>query len=194
MNQSELELLNKPTKWFTAIFRMVIAVFMLFALGTLIMQAFTATTGMEIILDDADVVSSVVQYIRKEWESVIYYQDNVLANLVFLVVGFFLLWCIKPRRLPLWIESLVIAIWTIALGVLWVRTSQVSPTADSSTVSSAAMNFAKDNYQAITGDDRYFRNYSFQLGFVFFEEILIRIVEFITKKEVNNLIFIQEFS
>ncbi len=192
MNQSELELLNKPTKWFTAIFRMVIAVFMLFALGTLIMQAFTATTGMEIILDDGDVVSSVVQYIRKEWESVIYYQDNVLANLVFLVVGFFLLWFVTPR-LPLWAESLLIAFWTIALGVLWVKMSQVAPSADSGTVSSTAINFAKENYEMLTGSDRYFRNYSFQLGFVFFEEILIRIAS-LFKEEINDLIFIQEIS
>lgn len=189
---SELELANKPTRCFTAIFRMVIAVFMLFALGTLIMQALTATTGMEIILEEGDTVSSVVQYIRREWESVIYYQDNVFANLIFLVVGFFLLWFITPR-LPLWVESLVLALWTIGLGILWVRTSQVSPTADSATVSSAAINFAKDNYEMITGEDRYFRNYSFQLGFVFFEEILIRIASHF-KEEINDLVFIQEIS
>lgn len=192
MSQSELELWNKPTKCFTTIFRIVIAVFMLFFLGVLSMQALIGTTGMEIIGAD-QTVSSVVQYIREQLESVIYYQDNVLANLIFLVVGFIAVWLLMPRHLPLWAESLLLALWTIVLGFLWVRSSQVAPSEDSWTVSQTAWDFARDNYERITGGSRYFQYYPFQLGFVFFEEILIRIA-YLFQEDLQNLVFIQEIS
>ncbi|MDE7120569.1 MAG: hypothetical protein K2O42_00195, partial [Oscillospiraceae bacterium] len=191
---NQLNRLNqyKLTEYFTTIFRIVIAVFMLFFLGVLFMQALTGTTGMEMIGAE-QTVSSVVQYIREQIESVIYYQDNMLANLIFLVVSFFAVWLLMPRHLPLWAESLLLALWTIALGLLWVRSSQVAPTEDSGTVSQTAWDFARDNYGMITEGNRYFQFYPFQLGFVFFEEILIRIA-YLFKEDLQNLIFIQEIS
>lgn len=180
---------NKLTEYFTAIFRTVIAGFMLFFLGSLSMQALTGTTDMEFLTAE-QAVSSVVQFVYPHDEGVTYYQDNVLANLIFLVIGFLAVWLLTPKHLSLRVESMMIAVWTIAIGILWVSTSQVAPTTDSGWTAGAAMNFSNENYEVL--NDNYFREYSFQLGFVFFEEILIRIAK-LFKEDLPNLIFIQKF-
>ena len=190
MNQQNQLNQNKLTEYFTAIFRIVIAVFMLFFLGSLFMQAFVSTTDMEFVTAE-QAVSSVVQYIRPHGEGVNYHQDNVLANLIFLVIGFLAVWLFTPKHLSLRVESVLIAVWTIGIGILWVSTSQVAPTTDSEITARAAMNFANGNYELLTGEERYFRNYSFQLGFVFFEEILIRIA-YVFQENLSDLIFIQK--
>ncbi len=188
MNES-----NKATKCLTAFFRIVIAVFMLFLMGVLSMASVIGTTGMENIKEGQG-RDTVVQQIRENIESVIFYNDNILANLIWLVVGFAVVYLIMPllKKIPLWAELVIIAVWTIVLGFWWVQTSQVAPSEDSWIVSKTAIDFSKGDFSKITSDDRYFRNFPFQLGFVLFEELLIRAAGMFG--EVENLIFIQEIS
>lgn len=188
MNES-----NKATKCFTALFRIVIAAFMLFLLGVLSMASVIGTTGMENIKEGQG-RDTVVQQVRESIESVIFYNDNILANLIWLAVGFTILYLIMPllKKIPFWAELVIIAVWTIVLGFWWVRTSQVAPSEDSWIVSSTAINFSKDDFSELADGNRYFRNFPFQLGFVLFEEILIRVAGMFG--EVENLIFIQEIS
>ncbi|MCD7890203.1 MAG: hypothetical protein LUG26_00020 [Ruminococcus sp.] len=91
--------------WLTALFRIVIAVFMLFFLGVLPISAIVGTTGMEIV-KEGEGVDTVVQQIREQIEAVVFYNDNILANLIWLVLGFCLVFLLMPllKKLPLWSE------------------------------------------------------------------------------------------
>ncbi|MCD8188470.1 MAG: hypothetical protein LUD57_07740 [Ruminococcus sp.] len=184
---------TNKSDWLTALFRIVIAVFMLFFLGVLSISAIVGTTGMEIV-KEGEGVDTVVQRIREQIEAVVFYNDNILTNLIWLVLGFCLVFLLMPllKKLPLWSELTFVAVWTIVIGSIWIFSSQVAPNSDSYQVSDAALNFANNDYSVLTGDDRYFRNYPFQLGFVFFEEILIRGAGMFG--DVENLLFIQEVS
>lgn len=184
---------NKAAKGLTAVFRAVIAVFMLFLMGVLSMASVLGTTGMEIV-NEGEGRDTIVQHIREQIEAVVFYSDNILANIIWLAICFALVYLIMPflEKLPLWAELLTAAVWTIALGIWWVNTSNIAPSEDSWIVSQAAIDFSKGDFHAIAEGERYFRNYPFQLGFVLFEEILIRIAGIFG--EVENLIFIQDIS
>lgn len=188
MNES-----NKTTRRLTELFRIVIAIFMLFFLGVLSTSAIIGTTGMEIV-KEGEGVDTIVQRIREQIEAVVFYNDNILANLIWLVLGFAVVYLLMPllKKMPLWAELAIVAAWTILLGSVWVNTSQVAPSEDSWVVSQTALDFSNGDYHEITGDDRYFRNYPFQLGFVFFEELLIRAAKLFG--DIENLVFIQEIS
>ena len=80
-----------------------------------------------------------------------------------------------------------IAVWTIIIGLLWVYSSQSAPTEDSWRVTNASLCFAKDDFSPL--DERYFKDYSFQLGYVFFNEVLIRIASIFG--EVTDLLFLE---
>lgn len=188
MNES-----NKLTKSLTAVFRIVIAAFMLFLMGVLSMASILGTTGMEIV-KEGEGKDNVVQHIREQIEAVVFYNDNILANILWLAICFALVYLLMPllKKLPLWAELLIVVVWTTALGIWWINTSNVAPSEDSWVVSQTAIDFSKGDFHAIAEGERYFRNYPFQLGFVLFEEVLIHIAGIFG--EVENLIFIQDIS
>ncbi|MBQ8927831.1 MAG: hypothetical protein IJ055_06115 [Oscillospiraceae bacterium] len=159
---------------FEAFARLVISVLMVFVMGLLSVCSLLHTTGMQIVPEGGDVDTSVMR-IKEGLETVVYHNDNVLANLFMLCLCGLVCFLVMPylKKLPLWAELVFLSAWTILLGAVWVNSSMVAPSEDSSMVTGAAMGFAKGDFSALEG--RYFRNYSFQLGYVFFTEILIRI-------------------
>lgn len=67
----------------------------------------------------------------------------------------------------------VLAAVTITLGSIWVLSSQSAPTEDSFMVTNAARMASEGDYSFMS--DRYFSNYSFQLGFVLYCECFMRL-------------------
>lgn len=154
----------------------IIGILMMLFMFFLTTVSLVHTTGMDTI---------------PEPETVSYRNDWFIVNVIFLVMSFLICFRIMPllKKIPLWAEVLFISLWTMALGIIWVCSSQVSPTADSLDVTNAALSFAKDDYSPLAEDNRYFRNYSYQLGYVLFNEIFIRIA--LIFGEVTDLIFLQ---
>lgn len=188
---------EKITKVFNVTARAVIAVFFTFLVGVLTMAALTGTTGLEIISEGCG-VDTVVQRIRDKFESVIYYNDDILANFIwlaaFMAIALLIVKLSKKldeKKFPLWLEIGLLCSWTVVWGFIWVHTSQLSPTEDSLTVLNASLDAVKDKYTTIT-DIRYFQYYRFQLGYVFFNEVLIRAAQVFG--EVKTLLFLQDIS
>lgn len=173
---------------FASFARIVISIFMIFIMGVLTIASVLHTTGMEIV-EEGQGSDTIVNRIREGLEVVVYYNDNVLGNLIWLAVCAIVCFLVMPylKKIPLWAELAFIGVWTIILGSIWVNSSMTAPSEDSSMVTGAAMRFAENDFTLF--DERYFKNYSFQLGYVFFNEIIIRIAKIFT--EVDRLIFLQ---
>lgn len=170
--------------------RLLITVLLLIFMGILTVTSFTGTTGMQKIEEDS-VVDTVLFHIREGWETVIYYSDGIIGNVMWLAVSIILIFLLLPlmKKIPLWAELIFTAAWTIGLGMIWIYTSNSAPSEDSYWVTTAAWDFAKNNFSLFSEDNRYFRNYSFQLGYVFFNEIIIRIAMLFG--EIQNLLFLE---
>ena len=167
----------------------IVCVMMIAVTGFLALASLMHTTGMEIVREGQD-IDSIIYQIREKIESVVYYNDNLIWNLLLLVFAFGLCFLLLPRlkKIPVFYEVLFVAVWTVALGSVWVLCSQVAPTEDSYTVSNAALDFANNDYSALNTKP-YFHQYSFQLGFVFFNELIIRLHNLFAP--TTNLLYLQ---
>ena len=176
---------------FTA--RLVIGVIAVFFMGVLSLGSLLHTTGMEIVHEGEgyfNIVNSLVENI----ESVIFYNDNILANVLWLGICIGVCILIMPllKKLPLKYELIIVGVWVALLGIIWVSSSNSSPSEDSMVVTNASAEFARGDYSLLTGDNRYFKNYSFQLGYVLFNELLIRFWGIFG--EVKDVFFLEFFN
>ncbi len=122
-------------------------------------------------------------------ESLSYLNDNFIVNLIWLGICFavcFILVRIKIN-IPLWSEIVFIAIWTILFGFIWVFSSQAGSNHDSYYVTTAALQAAEGKFDFM--QDGYYKNYSFQLGYVLLNEIFIRIASIFTN--IETLVFLE---
>ena len=167
----------------------IVCVMMIAVTGFLALASLMHTTGMEIVREGQG-IDSIIYQIREKIESVVYYNDNLIWNLLLLVFAFGLCFLLLPRlkKIPVFYEVLFVAVWTVALGSVWVLCSRVAPTEDSYTVSNAALGFANNDYSALNTKP-YFHQYSFQLGFVFFNELIIRLHNLFAP--TTNLLYLQ---
>ncbi|MBE6862180.1 MAG: hypothetical protein E7497_04690 [Ruminococcus sp.] len=196
LNQTKTEtkpqnsLLKEDNK-FEAFARIVISVLMIGIMGLLSLASLLHTTGMEIV-HEGEGYDTIVNRLNVELESVIYYNDNLFANLFFLVICILVCFVLIPRlkKIPLWAEISFIGAWTIILGMIWINSSQTAPSEDSWRVTEAAWRFSKDNFDMML--EPYYKNYSYQLGYVFFNEMLIRLQGVFT--EVENLLFLEAYN
>ncbi len=181
----------KEDNKFEALARIVISVLMAGIMGLLTLASLLHTTGMEIV-HEGEGYDTIVNRLKVELESVIYYNDNLFLNLFFLVICMLVCFILIPRlkKIPLWAEVLFIGAWTVILGTIWVNSSQTAPSEDSWRVTEAAWRFSQDNFDMMT--EPYYRNYSFQLGYVFFNEILIRFQRLFG--EIENLLFLEIYN
>lgn len=160
--------------------RNVICVFMTVIMGYLFLNSFLHT--MELRKSE------------EAFEGIIYHNDNFIANAIYLAAILCAFVFVIPylQKIPIAIQMSVLASATIILGVIWVMSSQSKPTEDSYTVSNAAGMAAVGDYTFMT--DRYFSNNQYQLGFVFFCEILIRLFgkgqETLLYLQVINVMFL----
>lgn len=165
-----------PDNKFMSFSRIFIAVIMLVFMGILTMTSMLQTTGVEIVSPE-EAKYTFLYHIQEGWESIVFYSDNFVGNFLYLVLFTVICWLIMPalKKVPLWAELSFVAVWTIILGAVWIYSSHSMPTEDSGIVTNAANSFARNDFGVLNPENRYFRNYSFQLGYVFFTEIVIRI-------------------
>ena len=108
-------------------------------------------------------------------ENVEFLRDSFLLNLVWTVLFTAALlglgWLI--RKVNLKILRGVTVLVVLFFGILWVLSALSAPTHDSLIVSRAAYQASEGDYSGITSD--YFRRFPFQLGYVFFDEMLTRL-------------------
>ncbi|HPY84974.1 MAG TPA: hypothetical protein PLS20_08075 [Ruminococcus flavefaciens] len=163
---------------FTAIAASLIGVIMTFIMLILTLSAFLHTTGMEII-DESNAVNNALYHKGISLEALVYYNDNFLFNIIWFIIAAAVCFIVMPllKKVPLPVIMGFVFIWTVVLGCIWVHSAQNAPSEDSYRVQAASYDFAKDVYVCLTNGDRYFYNYSFQLGYVFFNEIIIRIAD-----------------
>lgn len=180
--------LEKAGSYIVGILAVMFAFFLSFTslLHTTVVDDISADEGL----------NTVIYRINVNNESVIYYNDNLFVNLI--VLAFTLVLCFlavkKCSGIRLRYSVSFLFIWTALLGTIWVLSSQSSPTYDSKFVSDASYQFANGDYSALS-NNRYFSNYSFQLGYVLFNEIIIRFAnlfhpENLLYLEVLNAIFL----
>ncbi|MDE5764230.1 MAG: hypothetical protein K2I00_04600 [Ruminococcus sp.] len=179
-----------PDNKFMSFARIFIAVIMLIFMGILTMTSMLQTTGMETVSSE-EVKDTVLYRIREGWEIVVFYSDSFVGNLIYLILFAVICWLIMPalKKVPLWTELSFVALWTIILSTIWIYSSNSMPTEDSGVVTNAANSFARNDFGVLNPENRYFRNYSFQLGYVFFTEIVIRIRRLFG--EPQNLLYLQ---
>ena len=178
---------EKTTK-FENFVQIVICLFAIFLTGVLTLASIFSTTGMEIV-QEGEGINNIVITIQQSIETVWYYHDNIFANLIWLVIGFAVCFAVMPflKKVSFRTEIIFVSLWVIVLGCIWVTSSQVCPSEDSGTVATASIRASRDDFEWL--ELPYFSYYSYQLGYVLFNEILIRIHD--TFKEPANLIYLE---
>lgn len=147
------------------------------------------TVNVADILEGGGITSSLY-FILVGNESVIYYNDNLFLNIVYLFISVILI-CVlssKLKKIRLSYKLLFLFLWTFSLGTVWVLSSQSAPTFDSLEIVKAATAFSENDY-SILENGVYFKEYSFQLGYVFFCEIIMRGVNYFTSPE--NVMYVE---
>jgi len=147
------------------------------------------TVRIENVADDKAVRSSLY-FILAGNESVIYHNDNMFLNIVYLFISLILI-CVlssKLAKIRLRYKLLFLFLWTFLLGTAWVLSSQSAPTFDSLEIVKAASAFGENDYSVLE-NGVYFKEYSFQLGYVFFCEIIMKLVKTFASPE--NVIYLE---
>ena len=141
----------------------------------LTLTAFLFTTGMEVVNSGAGMDSTVNRIFELE-ESVIYYSDSFVENVVLFAVAIVGCRLLLPAVMKLKFrhEAVILAVWATMFGVIWVASSQVKPTFDSQYVSESALAFAQGDFAEMSGD--YLREYPYQLGYIQLGELILRAV------------------
>jgi hypothetical protein len=153
------------------------------------------TVRIENVADDKAVRSSLY-FILAGNESVIYHNDNMFLNIVYLFISLILI-CVLSSKLAnirLSYRLLFLFLGTLLLGTVWVLSSQSAPTFDSLEIVKAASAFGENDYSVLENGG-YFKEYSFQLGYVFFCEIIMKLVKtFVSPENVIYLEVMNAFS
>ncbi len=166
----------------------VIAVFTTFLFGILFLSSFLQTTEVRIVSAD-EAYDTVVNRLSEGVETVIYHSDNVLMNIIMLVLFALVVFKLMPiiSKLSLKSELILVGILTLVVGTVWVISSNVSPSEDSYIVTNASALAANDDFSFLS--DEYFSNFPFQLGYVLFNEWIIRVAHLFTDTE--KLIYLE---
>ena len=161
---------NRFEKFCQYAISLVVLAFLVF----LSLNSLLHTTGMKVIRPGEGIENGVYS-IKENIECVIYYDDSFYLNIVYFIISAALCFIVIPRskKIPVWSMALFITIWTVLIGTIWVYSSQVLPSGDSGMVLDASVLASKNDFSFFDYD--YFHNYPYQLGYVLFNEIFIRI-------------------
>ncbi|WP_044975027.1 hypothetical protein [Ruminococcus sp. HUN007] len=112
---------------------------------------------------------------QEMFEGISYHHDNFIFNAVYMAAALLILHLLLPKmeKAPVHLYTALLMITTLIAGTAWVISSQAGQQADQYMVSHAAWQAAHDDLSFM--EDRYFSNYSFQLGMVLFYEIQLRL-------------------
>ncbi len=109
-------------------------------------------------------------------ENVVYHWDDFISGLLIIALAVCaLLLCRRLfERVNLWILVLGSVALVLIIGCVWVTSSLSAPTHDSLIVSRAAYYLSEGDHSYLASD--YFKRFPFQLGYVLFSEIFIRLL------------------
>ena len=135
--------------------------------------------------------TTVIYDAPEDPSTVLFYTDNFYINL-FIIAVIFLCGVIFLKKLMNKINPKIFAaillVYIFVLSLIWNLLTKIIPAHDSYYLINAASLFAKNDYSALSSDDKYFIYYPFQLGYTFFAEIIHRI------SEQNALFILQIFN
>lgn len=156
--------------------RIATGILLTFILGILTVTAFLQTTEVRIV-HEGEGVTNAVNYVAESLEAIIYHADFLPVNILALIISAEIFLLLRPlmKKLSERTERIIIILWTVVIGVIWVHGSQSLPSEDSMRITKAAVSYANGEIGGIT-DSQYFQAYPFQLGYTFFCEIMIRLL------------------
>lgn len=130
---------------------------------------------------------------NKVAENIEFLQDKIWLNLLVLVGMLAFFWYLRPKleRVPVKLLKTWLTIWVVSVGLLWVFSALSYPTHDSRIVTQAGEACAKGDYSLLRED--YFQYYPFQLGYVFYTELMMRLLpikDFYLHIEAANIGFL----
>lgn len=157
-------MLNLKTKsaMFESLAGKIICGIMTVIMGFLFIESFMHT--MEIV------------HTEEYFEGILYHNDNFIMNAIYIAAIVLMLIIIIPylEKIPSSIQMGTLAAITIILGIVWIMSAQRRPSEDSKLLTDAAMAASKNDFSFMS--ERYFNNFHYQFGFIFFCEILIRLI------------------
>lgn len=126
-------------------------------------------------------------------ENISFLQDRIWLNLLILAACLGLFWYLKPKldRLPVKTLKRWMTLWVIGFGLLWVFSALSYPTHDSRMVTQAGEACANGDFSLLHSD--YFKHFPFQLGYVFYSELMMRLIpvkDFYLHIEAANILFL----
>lgn len=126
-------------------------------------------------------------------ENITFLNDKIWLNLLALAVGMALFYLLKGKlaKIPVKILKRWLTFWVIGLGLLWVFSTLSYPTHDSRMVTQAGEACARGDYTLLKGD--YFKHFPFQLGYVFYSELMMRLLpikDFYLHIQAFNILFL----
>lgn len=126
-------------------------------------------------------------------ENITFLNDKLWLNILVFVLCLALFWWLRPRleKIPLKTLKYWLMIWTLAIGLLWVFSALSYPTHDSRVVTQAGEAAARGDYGPL--NDIYFKHFPFQLGYVFYSELMMRLLpvkDFYLHIEAANILFL----
>lgn len=167
--------------------------FLSIALGFWLSAVSLITTVAVDNITEGKGVSSSLYYIRQTNESVIYYNDNFFMNVFLLLLSVLAVYFLSTKlsSIRLRYKLLFLFLWTSALGTIWVLSSQSAPNTDSGYIVNNAVAFSVGNYNFLN-EGTYFKWYPFQLGYVLFCQIIVKIVNIFFEPKTN--IYLEVFN
>ena len=155
----------------------ILCLFIFLAFGYIGIMSFFETS----VFDQTNIASEIV----------IFEGDNILLNLFFTALFIALLFWLRRfydffAKVNIQIMEIGLAVWAAIFGIIWIYSVTSVPAADSANLYEAATNSANGDYSKFFDNSgfyfseyynghNYFHFFPFQLGFVFFSEIVYRI-------------------
>ncbi len=172
----------------------ILCLFVFLAFGYIAVMSFFQTSQIKQSATDPDLFAR---------ENILFQNDIVLLNIIVTVLFFLFLFAMRRfydffAKVNITAMEIALAALTVTLGLIWVFSVRSIPSADSANIFEAATDAAQNNYKSMQNDTQfynwrfysyppgsqnsapyitfsYFHFYPFQLGFVFFCEIIYRI-------------------
>lgn len=134
--------------------------------------------GILVFLSVVSLLGTTRMNLDNDWrENVVYVIDNLPLNLVMLAACALLFRLLRPiiGRAPTRYLAAGMCLFTLAVGTLWILSARSAPGEDAWILADAAGDFARGDYSRLLADEHYFTHSTYQLGFVLYSEIWLRL-------------------
>ncbi len=129
-------------------------------------------------------ISSANMFSNQDWYISVT-NDNLIINLGILLLAVFSFTCLLNQINKIhshkfyMIFTILSLIWAVGFSFLWLFLNRPDLCDDNATIFFMASEFANNNFQAFSGGSTYLGSYPFQVGILFFYEMIIRLTNLI---------------